>query len=389
MPVTRPFQRRRRAALAAIASLSLLAAACGGDDGDEPESSSGATTATSAATGGQQAESQGPVTFETAAGLTPIDFAKVRGKKVTIVAGTMTVPIVAQWADEIRQAMEGTGVTLSVFDGKFDPNEWVRGIEQATASKDAAIFLLAVPPAAVAPQISAAKAAGVPVIASLNGYGGLSTEEFPDLAADVGFDYRIPGRLMGEWFVADSEGKGKAIIFSSDENPSSPFVWQPMVEVIEQTCPDCEFEIEDAPVPSWSDGGLQQRAKALYQANPDTTHMLAVYDGMTLAIEPGLIEAGATDVRVAGFNGTPAVMENVKKGTAVKMDVGNPNMWFSASAADTVLRVLSGTAPVIDHGVPFRVFTEDNLEGVDTSKEDPMEWYGIDPRAEYRKIWGL
>ena len=159
---------------------------------------------------------------------------------------------------------------------------------------------------------------------------------------------------------------------------------------IKRLCPDCKTKREDSTVPQWGDGTLQQRAKALVQEDPTITHILAVYDGMTLAIEPGLVEAGVADkIRVAGFNGTPAVMANVQKGSAVKMDVGNPNMWFSAGAADAIFSVLSGKKPIEDAGVPFRIFTQENLAGVDTSKEDPTNWYGIDPLGGYRKAWGL
>lgn len=329
-------------------------------------------------------------TFAAPAGVGPIDFAALKGKKVAIINLVKAVPILTQWEDEITAAMAGSGVELTSVDGKFDPNEWGRGIEQAVSGKADLIFLLGVPPTAVAPQIAEAKKAGIPVIASLQGYAGKSLAAVPDLTADVGYDYRVPGKLMADWFVADSAGKGTALIMSSDDNSSSPDVWGAMEAEIKRLCPDCKVKKEDSTVPQWSDGTLQQRTKALIQEDPTITHILAVYDGMTLAIEPALVEAGVADkIKVAGFNGTPAVMANVQKGTAVKMDVGNPNMWFSASAADAILTTLSGKKPIEDAGVPFRIFTADNLTGIDTSKEDPKNWYGIDPKAEYRKLWGL
>ena len=329
-------------------------------------------------------------TFVAPAGVGPIDFAALKGKKVAIINLVKAVPILTQWEDEITAALNGSGVTLTSVDGKFDPNEWGRGIEQAVAAKADLIFLLGVPPTAVAPQIAEAKKAGIPVIASLQGYAGKSLAKVPDLTADVGYDYRVPGKLMADWFVADSQGKGHALIMSSDDNSSSPDVWGAMQDEIKRLCPDCKVKKEDSTVPQWGDGTLQQRTKALIQEDPTITHILAVYDGMTLAIEPALVEAGVADkIKVAGFNGTPAVMANVQKGTAVKMDVGNPNMWFSAASADAILTTLSGKKPIEDAGVPFRIFTTDNLKGIDTSKEDAKNWYGIDPKAEYRKLWGL
>ena len=356
-----------------------------------------AAVETEAAAAGGVAEAEAAVakasaapTFAAPAGVGAIDFAALKGKKVAIINLVKAVPILTQWEDEMTTALAGSGIELTSVDGKFDPNEWGRGIEQAVSAKADLIFLLGVPPTAVAPQIAEAKKAGIPVLASLQGYAGKSLTAVADLTADVGFDYRVPGVLMAQWFVADSKGKGNALIMSSDDNSSSPDVWGAMEAEIKRLCPDCKTKREDSTVPQWGDGTLQQRTKALVAEDPSITHILAVYDGMTLAIEPGLVEAGVADkIRVAGFNGTPAVMANVQKGTAVKMDVGNPNMWFSAGAADAILSVLSGKKAIEDAGVPFRIFTQENLVGVDTSKEDPKNWYGIDPLTAYRTLWGL
>ena len=37
----------------------------------------------------------------------------------------------------------------------------------------------------------------------------------------VTFDFRTPGRLIADWFVADSGGKGNAIVYTSNDNPSA------------------------------------------------------------------------------------------------------------------------------------------------------------------------
>jgi len=405
---------RRRTSLLAlgiVASLALVA--CGSDDdsGDpapaDSESPAGsaapdASTAPPASDGAEPAgdgvaeatalvaTAMEPVTFTAPAGVGPIDLDALAGKKVAVISLVQAVPILAQWEAEMLTAFEGSGLEVTTFDGNFDPSEWGRGIEQAVADQADLIFLLGVPPTAVAPQIADAAAAGIPVLASLQGTPGKTTGEVEGLVADVGFDYRIPGEMMAQWFVSDSGGTGNALIMSSDDNLSSPDVWGAMEAEIDRLCPDCTHTREDSTVPEWSDGTLQSRTKALVQADPSITHIIAVYDGMTLAIEPALVELGVDeDITVVGFNGTPAVMANVQAGTAVKMDVGNPNMWYSAGAADAVYSALLGEEVIEDPGVPFRIFTTDNIADLDTSVEDPLDWYGIDPLAEYRALWGI
>jgi hypothetical protein len=44
---------------------------------------------------------------------------------------------------------------------------------------------------------------------------------------------------------------------------------------------------------------------------------------------------------------------------------------------------------VADEKVPLRLFTRDNINTIDVSK-DEKTWYGtVDPVCEYHKLWGL
>ena len=72
----------------------------------------------------------------------------------------------------------------------------------------------------------------------------------------------------------------------------------------------------------------------------------------------------------AGCNDTPAVMANVQNGTAVKLDGGNPNMWFSASAADAILSVLSGKKAIED--APVTVSNNSSRRFVPSPKPVPL-----------------
>ena len=117
---------------------------------------SAAAVATEAAAAGGVAEAEAAVakasaapTFAPPAGVGAVDFAALKGKKVAIINLVKAVPILTQWEDEMTKALAGSGIELTSVDGKFDPNEWGRGIEQAVSAKANLIFLLGVPPTAV------------------------------------------------------------------------------------------------------------------------------------------------------------------------------------------------------------------------------------------------
>lgn len=319
--------------------------------------------------------------------VTPFDASQAAGSDVWIISLTEEIPVLAQWSAEIRAGLEVADVNVTIWDGAFDPTKMAQGINSAVGAGADAIVLNGVPAFLVTEAIALAAADEIPVIATLSG----KPEDLgiDGVVANNGFDYALAGELIGAWFCIDSEGTGNALVISADDNPSSPVETAALTGAIDEYCPDATYEVEDVPVPGWFDGTLQQLTTSLVQADPSITHILPIYDGMTLAIDPGLQDASATDIRIGSFNATPAVLEAMRSGNSVKMDVGMPNMWHSLSAADSTLRVLVGEEPVNDHGIPVHAFTPQNTEGLDLSREDPMDWYGIDFLAEYKTIWGL
>ncbi len=389
-------------ALVGLLILSVVAAAC--SPGTQPSGSDAATAAPSvqqsttapstepppsgpdltAATALLEGALQ-PVAF--AAAVSPFDASRAAGSAVWIISLTEGIPVLAQWSAEIKTGLETAGIVVTVWDGAFDPTKMAQGINSAVAAGADAIVLNGVPAFLVLEAIALAAADDIPVVATLSG----KPEDLgiDGVVANNGFDYALAGELIGAWFCIDSKGAGNALVISADDNPSSPVETAALTGAIDRFCPDATWVVKDVPVPGWFDGTLQQLTSSLVQADPSISHILPIYDGMTLAIDPGLKDAGVTTVRVASFNATPAVLDAMRTGSSVHMDVGMPNMWHSLSAVDSTLRVLVGEQPVNDHRIPVHAFTPENTKGLDLSREDPLDWYGIDFLAEYKKIWRL
>jgi ABC-type sugar transport system substrate-binding protein len=311
------------------------------------------------------------------------------GKDVWFVNANESAPILLQWRTTVQRELEALGVRVTLFDGKEDPNAWARGVQQAVAARADAIVLQAIPSDLVARPVAEAAAAGIPVITAIGASPAVpGASRTPGVTADVTFDYRVPGRLLAQWFVADSRGSGKAVIFSFKGSPSSDTEVEAMQAEIARLCPRCVARVEDAPVTTWGDGTLQALTETLLRAHPDVTHILPAFDGMVLGVEPGVVAARRQDgVRIASFNAEVPLMQAMRDGSALKMDVGGPNDWFAASVADTVLRTLAGQPAVADHGIGFRVFDHESVQGMDVDQEVSSAWYGVDFLAEYRGLW--
>jgi ribose transport system substrate-binding protein len=208
------------------------------------------------------------------------------------------------------------------------------------------------------------------------------------VAAEVTVDNEVVGRLQADWFIVDSDGKGNADIINVSDARAANWQIKGLKEEITALCPDCKFIIDDAPVTSWGTR-LATLTTSAIQRDPNLTHLLPLYDAMTFNMLPGIEQVGASDrIRVGTYNATPALMKTLQAGnTPLLLDIGAPNDWFSYAIADATLRVLTDTPAVDDYHIGIRAFTTANVAGLDVSKENDAQWYGVDAAAEFPKIW--
>ena len=291
------------------------------------------------------------------------------------------IPVLKQWTDTIAAGLESQGVTItqkSDAGGVIDPLP--KFFAQAVTDKVDLIITNAVP-AAVIPL---ADLGDIPVMTT-NQTAAPGVAVADGIAADPSFDYTLAASLMADWFCVTGAGAGNAVVWGSEGQASSPIMLQTIKDRVAEVCPDAKVDYQDAPLATWFDGTLEGVAKNAVTADATITHLMPIYDGMTIATGAGLDAAGSAAIQ-SSFNMTPAVAAGIGT-SSVKMDVGCPNDWFSYAAADAALRILTGNAVPDNYGITCKVFDESNIGSIDTSVENSLNWYGIDFAAEFAKFW--
>jgi len=309
------------------------------------------------------------------------DATAASGKKVAMISINDQIPVLKQWTDTIKAGLESQGVTVtqtSDAGGVIDPLP--KFFEQAVSSGVDLIITNAVP-AALIPLDTIGD---IPVMTT-NQTAAPGVAPAAGIAADPSFDYTIPASLMADWFCVTGEGAGNAVVWGSEGQASSPIMIQTIKDRVAANCPDAMVDYQDAPLATWFDGTLDGVAKNAVTADPTITHLMPIYDGMTIATGAGLDAAGSAAIQ-SSFNMTPAVAAGIGAGS-VKMDVGCPNDWFSYATVDAALRLLTGNAVPENYGITCKVFDESNIGSIDATVEDSMNWYGIDFAAEFAKYW--
>ncbi|HJS97239.1 MAG TPA: substrate-binding domain-containing protein [Solirubrobacteraceae bacterium] len=393
------------ASLLLVAAFAMLLAACGsssssssasaGSSGSSGSTSGSTATNSSGSSGVSQAqqlvskaEQEPPFNGPTS----KVDIAKAKGKTVYYVSLTEEIPALHEWGVVLAQQLKEAGVTTQKCDAKGSPEGITSCLTQALSSHPDAIVAQALDTKFIASYISRAKAAGIKFITAQTGTPGIPTT--PGDVAEVTFDYPAVGRMLADWFVADSgckAGGPQIITTTSSRQPSAAEV-AGMQGEIKKLCPSLSLPgVQNVLIPDWPTK-LPTLTRSLLTQNPNQKYLLPLYDGMTIYMVPAITGNlnWSKSVKVASFNATPVVMQNeLAKQSPLAADVGGPNQWYGVALADQTLRVLSGAQPVASENVPLRLFTRDNIGSIDV-KKDESTWYGsVNPICEYHKLWGL
>lgn len=358
--------------------------------------SSGTGTSASSSSGGvalakqQVTEEEQPPKFT--GPTSKVDIAKAKGKSVYYVSLTEEIPALHEWGVVLGQQLQAAGVHIQKCDAKGSPDGITTCLTQALAAKPDMIIAQALDTKFIASYIAKAKAEGIKFVTAQTGTPGIPTVSGDD--AEVTFDYPQVGRILADWFVADSgckKGGAQIITSTSSRQPSAAEVAGIQSEV-KKLCPSLSMpSVQNVLIPDWPTK-LSTTTRSLLTANPNLNYILPLYDGMTIYMVPAIngILAAKNKVKVASFNATPVVIQNeLAKQSPLAADVGGPNQWYGVALADQALRVLAGQPPIPNENVPLRLFTRDNVSTIDPTK-DESTWYGsVNPICEYHKLWGL
>ncbi|MFZ1994777.1 MAG: substrate-binding domain-containing protein [Solirubrobacteraceae bacterium] len=404
------------ASLVLVVLCAVALAACGSSNSSSSSSSGGSSGASSSAAATSSSAGTSSGTGTTASGgsggatqakqlvsqeeqpppfkgpTSKVNLAKAKGKTVYYVSLTEEIPALHEWGVVLGQQLQAAGVHIQKCDAKGSPDGITTCLTQALAAKPAMIVAQALDTKFIASYISRAKAQGIKFVTAQTGTPGIPTVSGDD--AEVTFDYPQVGRILADWFVADSgctKGGAQIITSTSSRQPSAAEVAGIQGEV-KKLCPSLSMpSVQNVLIPDWPTK-LSTTTRSLLTASPNLDYLLPLYDGMTIYMVPAIngILAAKSRVKVASFNATPVVIQNeLVKQSPLAADVGGPNQWYGVALADQVLRVLAGQPPVANENVPLRLFTRDNVSSIDPTK-DESTWYGsANPICEYHKLWGL
>ena len=307
-------------------------------------------------------------------------------KKMFVIPLTNANPFNAAISQGFVDAAAMVGFELRDWETQMDPAGWIQGINTAVAENFDLIDMQGgLPPEFLVPQITEARDKGVKVTATHN-YDA-TTQQIPDfLDSAANTDYVTVGKIIAAWTMVQTDGKVNALVLGPDEiTPTAP-LRDAIINYLKDNCPDCKTTYINVPVNDWATKTQPAVQNALL-ADPSINYVLPVYDSMSQFIVPA-IQIADSDAKIVSYNGTPFVLDMMREGDIVEMNVGESLGWVGMAGTDANMRLLCGLDPVTVLNTPAFIFTDENV----ATAGNPATFndgYGDVHKAGFAKLWGL
>jgi ribose transport system substrate-binding protein len=309
----------------------------------------------------------------------------MKGKSILSIPASSAVPFIKTIEQSIAKIADEIGFTYKPWENQGQVTQWVQGFDYAINNKFQLIELLAgADPRFVEPQVKAAKAAGLLVVAAhLTGYeqpmpGGVS--------GVVPIDYKRAGGLLADWAIWKTDGKADASVMGVSDVLSTDSMFSGVKEEFSK-CPNCKANYMNVSIPEMA-VKTQSMAQGALTADPDINYMIPIYDVLSQWVVPAVTISGRQNkVKVITFNGTPFALTMVQEGK-IEMDIGENLDWIGHAVADAEMRMICGLPAVKDPKIPLLIFDKSNADTAGKPAQ-VSTGYGNAYIAGYRQLWKL
>jgi ribose transport system substrate-binding protein len=384
-----PHARRRLALPAAAAAIALSTVACaptatedagGSDSGAEAVVSEDVLADLQA----QVEEAMAQPQFEAAG--EPFSVASLAGKKILSMPVSSQLEGCDRMARTVVDIAKSVGMTDSTyFQNDGGPQAWVQGMNLAiNQGYDGVALVCGIDPAALAPQMEAAKAAGIAVVDMH--LADVSEEPSDLIAAQTNGQFNRSMELGVAQALVESEGRPiDALVITSNENPPSIGMEQTVKDEFAELCGDaCGVESINIPIPDYATELTGAVSSALV-ANPDIRAVFTVFDAQTPFVLPA-IQSSNVPAKTYAFGADRTFVQLMTdEANPMGTDMGPNFDWMSYTGADQLFRVLAGQEPIpaAEAFSPYRLWTPENADEV----TGPNDGFGDSYIAGYRGLW--
>lgn len=381
------------AVLVGMLAIALALAACGSSSSSTSSASSGSsgssgTTATNAAS----TSGSGSVAAATAALsqykslptsiniTTPLKSAPPKGKTIVMLGTNNPSNVIVQQGMAKLAKIAGWNFSVVSYD-PANPGTFTQA--ETTALSKHPQYLVEAGLPLTAAQLAMAKNAGAKWI--LDSVYPVQVKDPVIGQVDAFAQDALMGKIIADYFISDSGGKGNAVIEHIPSYPILDGFTTGFGNEVKAKCPDCKTSTTNITIPDLVAGKAASELVSALRSNPSANYL--VFDDGPFAdgITSALAAAGLKDkVKVIGEAADQAGLAALKNGTEAAWTGFDPG-YQSLENMDIAFRDAEGTTIPVDQEAqqPTQLLTKDTI-GSATNWTAPT-----DAEAQFLKLWHL
>jgi ribose transport system substrate-binding protein len=192
------------------------------------------------------------------------------------------------------------------------------------------------------------------------------------------------GKIIAKYFVADSGGKGNALLEHVPAYPILGAFTDAFTAEVKSSCPGCTVKFVNVTIPQLAAGQLVSTVVSGLRQNPSANYLVFDDGPFATGINSALAAAGLSKVKIIGEAGDPSNLAALRSGSQAA--------WTGYSAAyetyqdmDAMLRDAEGMSiPVAQEGVqPTQLLTKANVGST-------TDWnYPTDALQQFEALWNV
>jgi ribose transport system substrate-binding protein len=313
------------------------------------------------------------------------------GKKVWIISSGQSLDVAAQATGGAADAAKAIGWSAEIFDGKYQPNLFLDGVQQAIAAHAGGIILYAIDCSYVKTGLQTAKRAGIPVVGIESQDCSPSLETALTYAPTYGDFLGLEkgwGAAAATWLGAKTSSNATVLELKQTDSKATLLESQGFEAALKAACAGCSIVTVTF---TGSDIGpeLQQKVQQALLKHPTTTGLFAPYDAlMTSGVAAAVQGSGrATQINVISGGGSVPNLDLIRQGRGQNADLVFLSRWEGFAAVDWLNRLFHGITPTASNaptGIGFQLVDKDH----NLTKSGPVP-STIDFEAIYKKAWGV
>ena len=293
-------------------------------------------------------------------------------------------------AAAVKEAAEAVGWTVTIADGKLNPEGFATAIRQGVAGGANVIVPIGIGCGVAQAAFQEAVTAGIKII----GGGGVDDCSPKLWAAErlwlEGFtpqqQWEEFGKLQADYAFGKSNGDVKAVVLSFTTQVWGPWIsggFEAELETLGGGEVLTTIQVSD---PEIADGSYIQKVTTALLANPDANTLVVPVDGwLTNGLSQAIVSAQLDDkLLVIGRGGDAAALDLIRQGGAgLDATIGTAVQWGGWGSIDTAARVLAG-----EKGV----YIGESMQAIDQENNMPAsgQYTGnIDYQAAFKAAWGV